>query len=99
MVSDVPNMAFTLGYTNASWTLKADLTATFVCKLLEHMDAKGYAQCCARPAMDPSMKPEDSPLNLTSGYVQVRRLGLPCPCVSCRVWYVVSAGALCSCAR
>ena len=42
MLSDVPNLAFTLGYTNASWTLKADLTAEYVCRLLNHMDAAGY---------------------------------------------------------
>ena len=39
MLSDVPNFAFTLGYTNASWTLKADLISEYVCRLLNHMDA------------------------------------------------------------
>src|SRR3712207_7176439 len=38
MLSDVPNYAFAIGYTNASWTLKADLTSEYVCRLLEHMD-------------------------------------------------------------
>ncbi len=42
MLSDFPNFAFTLGYTNASWTLKADLTSEYVCRLLNHMDAGGY---------------------------------------------------------
>ena len=42
MLSDVPNLAFTLGYTNASWTLKADLTCEYVCRLLNHMDEHGY---------------------------------------------------------
>ena len=38
-----PNLAFALGYTNASWTLKCDLTCEYVCRLLNHMDAHGYA--------------------------------------------------------
>ena len=42
MFSGLPNMAVTLGYTNASWTLKADLCAEYVCRLLNHMDANGY---------------------------------------------------------
>ena len=43
MLSDVPNFAWTIGYTNASWTLKADLVAQYVCRLLAHMDRHGYA--------------------------------------------------------
>jgi monooxygenase len=42
MFSGVPNFAITFGYTNASWTLKADLVAEFVCRLLNYMDAKGF---------------------------------------------------------
>jgi cation diffusion facilitator CzcD-associated flavoprotein CzcO len=45
MLSRVPNLAFTIGYTNASWTLKADLVAEYVCRLLAHMDAHGYRVC------------------------------------------------------
>ncbi len=41
MLSGVPNFALTIGYTNASWTLKADLVATYVCRLLRHLDATG----------------------------------------------------------
>ena len=48
MLSDVPNFAFTLGYTNASWTLKADLTSEYMCRLIDHMDANGYTQCVPR---------------------------------------------------
>ena len=44
MLSGVPNFAFTVGYTNASWTLKADLTSEYVCRLLAHMDAHGYTK-------------------------------------------------------
>jgi monooxygenase len=42
MLSGVPNLSLTIGYTNASWTLKADLVAGYVCRLLDHMDAHGY---------------------------------------------------------
>jgi cation diffusion facilitator CzcD-associated flavoprotein CzcO len=67
MLSDVPNMAFTVGYTNASWTLKADLTSEYVCRLLNHMDAHGYRRCA--PEVDPSVA-EQPLLDFTSGYVQ-----------------------------
>jgi monooxygenase len=43
MLSGVPNFAFCMGYVNASWTLRADLSSKSVCKLLNHMDAHGYA--------------------------------------------------------
>jgi hypothetical protein len=67
MLSGVPNFAFTVGYTNASWTLKADLTASYVCRLLTHMRHHGYAQCM--PAdKDPGLAREPL-LNLNSGYV------------------------------
>jgi cation diffusion facilitator CzcD-associated flavoprotein CzcO len=67
MVSDVPNFAFAAGYTNASWTLKCDLTSQYVCRLLAHMDAHGYSRC--RPRRDPSV--EERPLlDFSSGYVQ-----------------------------
>ncbi|MDB5971259.1 MAG: NAD(P)/FAD-dependent oxidoreductase [Hydrocarboniphaga sp.] len=49
MLSDVPNLAFAFGYTNASWTLKCDLSAGYVCRLLNHMDRKGYQRCTPRP--------------------------------------------------
>jgi cation diffusion facilitator CzcD-associated flavoprotein CzcO len=67
MLSGVPNFAFTVGYTNASWTLKADLTSEYVCRLLAHMDAHGY-RCCV-PEADPSVT-EQPLLDFTSGYVQ-----------------------------
>ncbi|MEV4125178.1 NAD(P)/FAD-dependent oxidoreductase [Nocardia sp. NPDC049707] len=67
MLSGVPNFAFTIGYTNASWTLKADLVGEFVCRLLRHMNDNGYDQCTPWP--DPSIAPEPL-LNFRSGYVQ-----------------------------
>ena len=54
MLSGVPNMAFTIGYTNASWTLKADLVSEFVCRVLNYMDAQRLrhrgAAASGRPA-------------------------------------------------
>lgn len=68
MFSGIPNLASTFGYTNASWTLKADLTAAYVCRLLNHMRRKGWRQCT--PVLsDPSVKQEPF-LDFTSGYVQ-----------------------------
>ena len=67
LLSDVPNFAFTLGYSNASWTLKADLTSEYVCRLLNHMDEHGYRRCVPRSN---GATPSDEPLvELTSGYV------------------------------
>jgi len=66
MLSGVPNFALTIGYTNASWTLKADLVATYVCRLLRHLDATGQ-QIVTPLAPDSG---ELAPLiDLKSGYV------------------------------
>jgi monooxygenase len=67
MLSDFPNFAYTLGYTNASWTLKADLTCEYVCRLLNHMDAGGHRICVPRVS-DPSVT-EEPLLDFNSGYV------------------------------
>jgi cation diffusion facilitator CzcD-associated flavoprotein CzcO len=67
MLSGVPNFVFTIGYTNASWTLKADLVAEYVCRLLDHMEAGGYDVCAPRMS-DPTMTPEPL-LDFSSGYV------------------------------
>jgi monooxygenase len=68
MFSDVPNLAFAIGYTNASWTLKCDLTSEYVCRLVNYMDRKGYTQCTPR-RNDPKLK-EEPILSFSSGYVQ-----------------------------
>jgi hypothetical protein len=68
MLSDVPNLAQAIGYTNASWTLKCDLTSEYVCRLLNHMEATGLRQCAAHNS-DASVTPEPW-INFTSGYVQ-----------------------------
>jgi monooxygenase len=68
MLSDVPNMVAVTGYTNASWTLKADLTMGYACRLLNHMRAKKYTRCMPRN-LDSSVRKEPW-LSFTSGYVQ-----------------------------
>jgi len=68
MYSGVPNLASSFGYTNASWTLKADLTADYLCRLLNHMGRHGFTEC--RPVkVDPNLEAEPW-LSLSSGYVQ-----------------------------
>jgi len=68
MYSDVPNLASSFGYTNASWTLKSDLTAEYVCRLLKHMDAGGYARCTPRKRDDSIA--EQPAIDFSSGYIQ-----------------------------
>ena len=68
MYSDVPNMASAFGYTNASWTLKCDLTCEYVCRLINYMDRRGYRQCVPHN-LDPTISELPS-LDFTSGYVQ-----------------------------
>jgi cation diffusion facilitator CzcD-associated flavoprotein CzcO len=68
MLSGVPNFAFTLGYVNASWTLRAEVTSRYVCSVLRTMDEHGYKQCC--PVADPANVELDTPIDLSSGYFQ-----------------------------
>lgn len=68
MFSDVPNLASTFGYTNASWTLKADLTAEYLCRILNKMDREGYAYCTPHNS-DPTVTADATP-PLSSGYFQ-----------------------------
>ncbi len=67
MLSGVPNFAFTIGYTNASWTLKADLVADYVCRLLAHLDTHGLREVRAVPP--PDVRPAPF-MPLSSGYIQ-----------------------------
>ncbi len=68
MLSEVPNVAFAFGYTNASWTLKADLTCRYVCRLLAHMDDHGYDRATPRKC-DPAIT-EQPFIDFSSGYIQ-----------------------------
>ncbi|MEV7430731.1 NAD(P)/FAD-dependent oxidoreductase [Nocardioides sp. NPDC092400] len=74
MLSGIPNFIYTIGYTNASWTLKADLVADYVCRMLRHLDATGKRSFVAD--RDPSV--DERPfLDFSSGYVQRALDGLP----------------------
>ncbi|MGH6679008.1 MAG: FAD-containing monooxygenase EthA, partial [Bradyrhizobium sp.] len=68
MYADVPNLASAFGYTNASWTLKCDLTCEYVCRLINHMKRRRYRQCMPHND-DPSIEQLPS-LDFSSGYVQ-----------------------------
>ena len=69
--SDVPNLASSFGYINASWTLRADLICEYVCRLLNHMDETGTVQCTPRlRASDADMPERDWIENFSSGYMQ-----------------------------
>jgi cation diffusion facilitator CzcD-associated flavoprotein CzcO len=71
MYSGVPNLVSTFGYINASWTLRADLTSEYVCRLINHMDATGTHQ--ATPQLrdsDRDMPPRPWIDRFTSGYMQ-----------------------------
>jgi cation diffusion facilitator CzcD-associated flavoprotein CzcO len=67
MLSGVPNLGLAIGYVNASWTLKADLTSMYVCRLLNYMERRGFRQCT--PRCPPGMIGERPLLDLSSGYV------------------------------
>lgn len=67
MIEGVPNFAFALGYTNASWTLKADLTGEYVCRLLAHMDEQGFDE--VRPVADDPTIVRRPLLDFNAGYV------------------------------
>jgi cation diffusion facilitator CzcD-associated flavoprotein CzcO len=67
MLSGVPNFAFTIGYTNASWTLKADLVGEYVVRLLRYLDTHGYDQCV--PTNDDPTLTERPLLDFQAGYV------------------------------
>ena len=67
MLSGVPNFAFAIGYTNASWTLKADLVSEFVCRVINFMDERGYDH--VEPKHPDSGVDEAPLMDFTSGYV------------------------------
>jgi len=68
MLSGVPNLAFSFGYVNASWTLRADLTCEYVCRLLNQMDKQRVSACI--PKEDPNAIVDDEYIDFSSGYVQ-----------------------------
>lgn len=74
MLDGIPNLAFAFGYTNASWTLKCDLTARYVCRLLNHMAATNMKICV--PKADPSSETE-AMVEFSSGYIERATAVLP----------------------
>ena len=69
--SDIPNMASSFGYVNASWTLRSDLICEYVCRLLNHMEQTGTAQCTPRLRSSDRSMPERPWIDdFTSGYMQ-----------------------------
>ena len=68
MFSGVPNLVSTFGYTNASWTLGADLTSEYVCRLLNYMEKSSIKKCC--PEANSKIDKNNDWLNLTSGYIK-----------------------------
>ncbi|HPY26091.1 MAG TPA: NAD(P)/FAD-dependent oxidoreductase [Mycobacterium sp.] len=75
MLEDVPNLIWCIGYTNASWTLRADITARATAKLLEHMKANGYTH--AYPHPPGGAMPEKPTWDLQAGYVMRNAHALP----------------------
>jgi cation diffusion facilitator CzcD-associated flavoprotein CzcO len=67
MLEGVPNLALAIGYTNASWTLKCDLTCDYVCRLLQHLRATGNRQCT--PENHEAGVSAEPLLGLSSGYI------------------------------
>jgi monooxygenase len=75
MLSDVPNMAMSSGYTNASWTLKCDLTCDYLCRLLNYMDKNDYKKCV--PHNDDLTLEREAYMGLSSGYIDRAKDILP----------------------
>lgn len=68
MLSGIPNAVISLGYTNASWTLKCELISQWTCRLLKHMDRQNYRVCTPRlPAHEDTPRPL---IDFNSGYIQ-----------------------------
>ena len=68
MLQDLPNLAAIVGYTNAAWTLKADLACHYVCRLLNYMDAHNYKACV--PKRTENNMNTVPIIDFTSGYIQ-----------------------------
>lgn len=76
MYRDIPNLATIFGYLNASWTLKCELIAQRLCRVLNYMDRHSYTQCTPR-LWDQAIAQEPMLVGLTSGYIQRARDAMP----------------------
>lgn len=76
MFGGIPNLAWCVGYTNNSWTLRADLASQYVCRLISHMDRHGYVACAPDPGRAPTtgLRPV---VDLMSGYIKRATSTLP----------------------
>ncbi len=78
MLSGVPNLAWCVGYTNNSWTLRSDLTSQYVCRLLNHMRAHRHTRSAFLRSTPPSTTRLGAPVvDLSSGYIQRAAAILP----------------------
>lgn len=77
LVQDAPNLAAVFGYTNAPWTLKADLAAGYICRLINHMDKHGYQSVRPRDTEGCAISEESVMDALNSGYVKRGAPNLP----------------------
>lgn len=75
MFSDIPNFAVAIGYTNASWTLKCDLSCHYVTRVINHMDAKGHKVCV--PKFDSNEFESERLLDFDAGYIKRAEAQLP----------------------
>ncbi|WP_438952484.1 flavin-containing monooxygenase [Porticoccus sp.] len=76
LMQNLPNIAFILGYTNASWTLKSDITSRYICRLLQYMDSNNIATVTPR-APDNEATDENVMNVLSSGYIERGKAELP----------------------
>ncbi|MEV6879347.1 NAD(P)/FAD-dependent oxidoreductase [Amycolatopsis sp. NPDC051128] len=77
MFGGVPNLAWCVGYTNNSWTLRADLTSRYVCRLVEYLDRRGFASCTPDAASASEAGTPRPIVDLASGYIKRAAPGLP----------------------
>lgn len=75
MYSNIPNLASSFGYANASWTLKCELICEYVCRLLKYMDRRGYKHCV--PRLEADSQTAEPMIDFTSGYVRRAQADLP----------------------
>jgi monooxygenase len=77
MFGGVPNLAWCVGYTNSSWTLRADLTSRHVCRLVEYLDRRGFSSCTPDAASASTAGAPRPIVDLASGYIKRAAAGLP----------------------
>ena len=75
MIGGVPNLSYVIGYNNASWTLKADLSSAHACRIINHMDRRGLVQVV--PQLDPTEMSDGNFFGLTSGYLNRAQATVP----------------------